>query len=116
MMRVAEELTAKGFTVEAEHQTGNVLTRQAAACLKLFGMAHLNCTMIRSWSKTCSARRSSNAAMGTRSSWRKTRMGMGTGSRRLLNILPFMLEALGQPAPAPFFERFAGTVGGNWRC
>ena len=95
LMRVSEELAALGYTVEAQHQTGNVLTRQSAALLEGIRDGVLELYNDPLLVEDLYSARIVEKSYGNRVETMENEHGHGDRLSALLNILPFMLEALG---------------------
>jgi hypothetical protein len=110
MLRVAEELVARNLNVEAQHQTGQVLTRQAAALLEAVRDGTLELYDDSLLLEDLYSAKIVERSYGHKVELTENENGHGDRLSALLNILPFMLEALGQPAPQSW-ERVIGHVG-----
>ena len=97
MLRVSEELTAGGFTVAAEHSTGNVLTRQAAALLQSTRDQVLELYPDPLLLEDLYGARIVERSYGQRVELPENENGHGDRLAALLTILPHLLEALGRP-------------------
>lgn len=97
MMRVAEELTAAGYEVLAEHQTGNVLTRQAAALLQAVRDEVLELYPDTLLLEDLYGARIVERSYGQRVELSANEHGHGDRLSAMMQVLPHCLEALGQP-------------------
>jgi len=101
MMRVAEELQGMGYHVDAQHQTGSVLTRQAAAFLEVFRDGRLELfsgypaadLLI----EDIYSARIVERSYGHKIAWAENESGHGDRGAALAMVLPAALEGLGQP-------------------
>jgi hypothetical protein len=104
-IRLAEELQAMGFVVIAEHQTGAVLTRQAAALLQAFQDDVLELyrggdgdLLVRDLYRA----RIVEKSYGHKIEFDEDEFGHGDRLSALLQCLPAALEALGAPEPVQY--------------
>lgn len=101
LIKTAEELTAAGFKVQCQHQTGNVLTRQAAALLEVFRDGTIELyrgdTGADLLIQDLYSARVVEKSYGHKIELAENEHGHGDRLSALLQILPTCLEARGHP-------------------
>lgn len=97
MLRVAEELVAAGFSVEAEHQTGNVLVKQCAALTESIRDGVLELYPDPLFIEDLYSARIVEKTYGARVELAENENGHSDRLAALLTVLPHCLEALGRP-------------------
>ncbi|MFH1920158.1 MAG: hypothetical protein ABIP48_09775 [Planctomycetota bacterium] len=107
MMRVCAELAGRGFQVMAQHQTGQVLTRSAAATLESIRDGVLQLykgePAAELLIEDLYSVRVVEKSYGHKLEFAENENGHGDRLSALANVLPFALEALGRP-PAEYHD------------
>jgi len=114
MLRVCEELGTMGFDVVGQHQTGNVLTKQASSLLEAFNDERIELYSGDPASdllvEDLFSARIVERSYGYKVESPRNEHGHGDRLSALLMVLPAALEALGQP----MIERDNGPSDAAW--
>lgn len=119
LIRVSEELTAMGFLVQPEHQSGNVLTKQSAALLESIrdGVLELYRGDIGSdlLIEDLYSCRVVEKSYGTKLEYTANENGHGDRLSALAQVLPAMLEGLAGPAYRETIPQSQPGIHPYWR-